>query len=180
MRPLAPEVAELVTGKTVVLDTNAFVEGYSNPQEFSSLLGGLAGLDCALTTIEAIRIEFLSKNRSVDELTKKINFYNQALTYPELPNATFAIELKEPSLLFAFGCQAHNFKAVDFMLAAVLKKYAANTLLLTNDHHDFTPALFTLATLLPLLPEAGGVIPFGLYSFSEEKYAQILTKNAKP
>ncbi|HUC90128.1 MAG TPA: PIN domain-containing protein [Patescibacteria group bacterium] len=174
MSLLSTDAIDNIRESTVILDANAFVNGYSYPTEFSALLGELIGADCTLTTIEAVRIEFLSKNRSTQELAKKIDFYQETLTYPELPTITFGTELQEPSLLFAFGRQAHAFKAVDFMIAAAMKKYAAKVLLLTNDHHDFTPQLFDLKALLPFTPAVGGVVPFGLYGFSEEKYAVLL------
>ncbi len=173
-----PNTLPNIQGKTILLDTNAFVEGYSNSSEFSELLQELSGLGCALTTIIAVRIEFLSKNRSREELAKKINFYTSTLTYPELPNSTLEQNLGEYPLLFAFGAQAQAFKTVDFMIAAAMKKYASSVLLLTNDHHDFTPRLFDLKELLPLMPAAGGIIPFGLYSFSEEKYGSLLGQKA--
>lgn len=121
-----------------------------------------------------VRIEFFSKNRSQGELVKKTKFYGEVLTYPELPTIIFAQELREPSLLFAFGVQSHTFKTVDFMIAAALKKYVSRAILLTNDHHDFTPQLFDLKGLAPLVPDEGSVVPLGLYAFSEEKYAKLL------
>lgn len=175
MSLLSPESVSAVDGKTIILDANAFASGYRYPSEFSDLITELTTQDCPLTTIEAVRLEFLSKNRSIEELSKKINFYNETLTYPELPTNTFVRELREPSLLFAFGRQCQNFKAVDFMIAAAVKKYSSGVLLLTNDHHDFTPQLFDLAALIPFTPSEGGVMPFGLYSFSEDRYAALLS-----
>jgi predicted nucleic acid-binding protein len=175
---LSPDASATIRESTIILDANAFVNGYSYPTEFSSLLAELAGASCTLTTIEAVRIEFLSKNRSAQELAKKLNFYQETLTSPELPTITFKTELKEPSLLFAFGRQAQTFKAVDFMIAAAMKKYASKVVLLTNDHHDFTSQLFDLKALLPFTPPIGGVVPFGIYTFSEEKYTRLLSSAA--
>lgn len=174
MTLLRPDVLEEIQGRSIILDTNAFVEGYSNPSEFSALLDELAQEECNVTTIDAVRIEFLSKNRSTQELHKKVAFYQQVLTYPELPTRTFEPQLHEASLLYAFGRQAQAFKAVDFMIAAAMKKYSGNTLLLTNDHHDFTSQLFDLKMLIPLMPSQGCVITLGLYAFSEEKYALLI------
>lgn len=61
------------------------------------------------------------------------------------------------------------------MITAALKRYAGRALLLTNDHHDFTPRLFDLNALLPLMPKKGCIIPLGLYAFSENKYVHALT-----
>ncbi|HEV7454982.1 MAG TPA: hypothetical protein VGO07_07020 [Candidatus Saccharimonadales bacterium] len=119
--PLNPNTVPDIEGKTIILDTNALVEGYSHPDEFSLLLQKLIDHDCSLTTIEAVRIEFFSKNRNREELKKKNDFYTSVLTYPELPNRTFEQNLREHSLLFAFGKQAQTFKTVDFMLAAAMK-----------------------------------------------------------
>ncbi len=174
MSLLTPDLATAIHGQTIILDANAFVEGYSHPVEFSELLAELTEADCPLTTIEAVRIEFFSKNRSVEELSKKVAFYNETLTYPELPTITFKDELQEPTLIFAFGRQAQGFKTVDFMIAAAMKKYATGALLLTRDHHDFTPQLFDLKALLPFTPPVGCVVPFGIYGFSEDKYAALL------
>lgn len=158
----------------VILDTNAFVEGYSHPAEFSDILSCFAKAEVPVTAIEAIRLEFLSKNKSAEELQKKVAFYKETLTYPELPTRTFELQFQEYSLLHAFGVQAQGFKAVDFMIAAALKKYGPGVALLTNDHHDFTPQLFDLDILFPLMPSSGCVIPFGLYRFSERKYASLI------
>ena len=174
MTLLRPDTVKEIQNKSIVLDTNTFVEGYSNPDEFSVLLSELAQEGCSVTTIDAVRIEFLSKNRNVQELSRKVAFYGEALTYPELPTRTFEPQLQEASLLYAFGKQAQAFKAVDFMITAAMKKYSGSVLLLTNDHHDFTSQLFDLKMLVPLMPSQGCVITLGLYAFSEEKYAQLI------
>lgn len=174
MSLLRPDTLKEISHKTIILDTNALVEGYSSPIEFAVLLGELADAGCGLTTIGAVRVEFISKNRGKQELAKKLDFYREALTYPEIPNRTFEAQLNESSLQYAFGIQAQSFKAVDFMITAVLKKYSSSCLLLTNDHHDFTTGLFDLKMIIPLMPERGCVVSFGLYEFSEEKYAYLL------
>lgn len=172
---ISPDIAEQINGLTIILDTNAFVEGYSSPEQFSILLDELTGAGCSLTTIEAIRIEFLSRNRSLEELQKKVNFYISALTYSELPTRTYEAQFRDNSLLFAFGVQQDgSFKAVDFMITAAMKRYASKVILLTNDHNDFTCKLFNLIALLPLIPSKGAMIPFGLYSFAEDKYAELI------
>lgn len=172
---LSPEATEQIKGLTIVLDTNVFVEGYSNPEQFSVLLDELTNAECPLTTLEAIRIEFLSRNRSREELRKKVDFYNSTLTYSELPTRTYEAQFQENSLLLAFGVQQDgSFKAIDFMITAAMKKYASKVILLTNDHNDFTCRLFNLITLLPLVPAKGALIPFGLYAFAEDKYAELL------
>jgi len=172
---LSPDLIEHIKNKTILLDTNAFIEGYSHPQEFSTLLDIITSQGCDLTTIEAVRLEFLSKNRNRTELTRKIDYYNKMLTSPPLATRTFEEETREFSLLFAFGIQSKDFKAVDFMLVSAMKKYASSILLFTNDHHDFTPQLFNLKALLPLMPAQGHMVPFGLYEFSEEKYAALIS-----
>jgi hypothetical protein len=169
--------AESIKGKTILLDTNVIVNGYQHPKEFQELLQNLSDLDCELTTIEAVRLEFFSQNRSLEELTKKVNFYNETITYPELPTRTFEQNMRELSLLYAFGMQVKTFQTVDFMLAAAMKRYSKNILLLTNDHNGFTPRLFDLQEVVPLVPECGSVVAFGLYSFAEDKYAALLRRS---
>jgi len=176
MSLLRPDTVSEISGSAIILDTNTFVEGYSHPSEFAILLDELTHADCALTTIEPVRIEFLSKNRSIQELSTKAQFYEETLTYPELPTRTFEAQLQEYSLLYAFGKQSQAFKAVDYMIAAAMKKYTSHVLLLTNDHHDFTTQLFDLRMLIPLMPAQGCVISFGLYAFSEDKYAALLER----
>lgn len=57
MTLLRPDVLGGIQDRSIILDTNALVEGYSNPQEFALLLGELADANCSVTTIGAIRIE---------------------------------------------------------------------------------------------------------------------------
>ena len=163
-----------IKNKTIILDTNALAEGFKNPNVFADLLISLTEEGCDLTSIGAVRLEFLSKNRSREELAKKIAFYTSTLTSPEIANRTFENLFDDQALLYAFGYQSNAFKAVDFMITALMKKYSNNVLLLTNDHHDFTTQLFGIEELLPLVQQNGSVIPLGLYSFSEEKYVQII------
>lgn len=165
---------KVLVGKTVIFDNNIFVEGYRFQNEIASIINTLTDKGCPVTTIEPVRIEFLSKNRSVEELDKKLRFIEQILTTSEIPSATFQNEMKEMPLLYAFGLQCQSFKMVDFTLAAVLKKYHSNALLLTNDHHDFTPKLFDLLGLIPLVT-VEGVKSLGLYQFSTAKYAKLIT-----
>jgi len=173
---LHPDVLKSIKHKTIILDANVFMEGYGQSSSaFSFLLEELAAAGCALTTIDAVRLEFFSKNRSRKELQDKIRFYDDTISNPALVIHTFEKEMQELPLLFAFGIQAQGFKTVDFMITAAMKKYATNVLLLTNDHSDFTPRLFDLVALLPLASGQGKVIPFGLYKFSEEKYASLLS-----
>jgi predicted nucleic acid-binding protein len=171
---LNPLTLPNIENKTIFLDTNALVEGHKSPEAFAELLVELTDHGCDLTAIEAVRIEFLSDNRNKSELAKKIEFYNTALTTPEMPSKTFEQNFSDSALLYAFGRQAHAFKAVDFMIAAAMKKYAKKVLLLTNDHNDFTTQLFDLQEILPLAQSTGRIVPFGLYSFSEEKYATLI------
>ncbi len=165
-----------IRDKTIFLDTNVLVEGFRNPEAFSGLLEELTYHGCDLTAIGAVRLEFLSKNRSREELAKKLAFYNSALTSPEMTNRTFEHLFDDTALMYAFGRQANAFKAVDFMITAALKKYSAKTLVLTNDHHDFTTQLFDLEELIPLEQPTGGIVPFGLYSFSEDKYVKLIER----
>lgn len=140
------------------------------------MLEELTRCNCDITAIGAVRLEFLSKSRSKEELAKKLAFYNSALTSSEMTNRTFEHLFNDPALIYAFGKQANSFKAIDFMITAALKRYATKTLVLTNDHNDFTTQLFDLQDLIPLAPAQGSIIPFGLYSFSEEKYAALISQ----
>ena len=165
-------------GKTIILDTNVLVDSFSEPEKAADLFQSIKDNDCAITTIDLVRVEFLSGSRSTEEFSKKIVFLQTVLTHPELPASTQQKEFSEEALLSVFGNKASSFKAVDFALASTLKKYSSNVCLLTNDHKDFNPGLFTICDTL-ILEKSDKVTLFGLYKFTEEKYYKELERSFK-
>lgn len=54
-----PELLSILTNKHLLLDTNVFIDAFSNPVEFGKFFNELTDNQITLATLEFVKVEFL-------------------------------------------------------------------------------------------------------------------------
>lgn len=163
------EIRELLDHKSLLLDTNVFIESFQAGEAFKKLFTICQDAHCTLSYNQLIEFEFL-RNAFQKEYRQRIHDYILLL------NAT-CLPLGNPKIFFDDVLRIANTYAArqvkgssfaDCAIAAQLKRYGSNLLFLTRNHKDFPLFLFDRVLAYPI-DTGHDVIALGLYRYNREK-----------
>lgn len=153
------------------LDTSALIAITSYFSEFSSVLHTLKDNGRALLTIPSIAFEF-SRTENIENYNLRATFLKEYINIYPIEEHLSAFTPLIPVLQKTHGGLSYS----DFLLYACLYQFH-NSILLTENHKDFTPTLLDRKTVLTVDREDDKQIRnLALYSFSMSKYNNVATK----
>lgn len=169
--------------KYILLDTNIIIYSAKYKIEFQSFFDSLKRYHIQTGIDSAIQLEYLRSADTAQNLQKKYSFLKGLLGDDPmvLPiNEEIFIDARRISNMYFYLKlkSKQKISTVDCLLAAQLKKYKDTLLLATLNHSDFPTQLFDREAIFTVeLPDS--VLPVGIYSFSEQKYNNLVYRFSK-
>lgn len=157
-------VPELLRNSTFLLDTNFFIDSFSNPEVFKDIIFSFKDANIELASISFVKYEFI-RSKTIDVVRRKESYFDElvGVVLPfDLPTESQVISIIEQYKQYMEGIPL-----TDLMLAACLKRYQG-LYLLTRDHHDFPTTIFDRIHVFNI-ESIRDIKTYGVYTYKSEK-----------
>ncbi len=163
MRIIKPQdFFPLIKNKTILLDTNVFIDASTNPTTFGGFLNELKENGATLVTLDVVTIEFIKGAQDHKRYLEKKNYVEQIIdTYLPLNDN---LNKNALALVDKYHTYGKSVSGVDFLLGGALIAYSGNLLLMTRDTNDFSSDIFHLVACFNVV-HPKGIFAYGLYEF---------------
>lgn len=158
-----PEFFSTVKDCHLILDTNVFVDAYSNPREFKVLFDELKKNGVVLITLDLVLFEFL-KGASEDQKFQVKKEFLETIVDAYQPVTKYTSDIGI-DLIKEYRERGKGVEPVDFLLGAALKQYRRVAYLMTKNTNHFPSAVFDLKSYL-LMEKAQSLQAYGIYSYT--------------
>lgn len=160
----APDLLQITSKKHLLLDTNVFIDAFSNPIEFATFFNELRDNYTTLVTLDLIRVEFVKGAFDEVRIKEKEEFLDKivATCLPSSKDISDNI-LK---LLKRYKEDGKGVSIVDLLLGANLMKYSSDLFLLSRDASAFQGNIFELVSYVNLVKNKS-LQCYGVYAFKK-------------
>lgn len=165
MKIITPDgFLQILKNKTILLDTNVFIDAFKNPKEFTKLFNGLKENGVVLVTMDTVLIEFTKGAFDSKKFEDKKRFVKEIIeTFLPIDK-----EILDDSLSFVdfYKEEGKDVSVTDFILAGCLAKFGKNIFLMTKDIKDFPTNIFEMETYFNLFHRKA-IHNYGIYRYLE-------------
>lgn len=160
----SPNLLSTLKNKYLLLDTNVFIDAFSNPKEFGLFFNELKSNETSLVTVDLIKTEFLKGAFNKTKYTEKLEFIEEIIDTC-LPMTQDILDyIYELILMYKEDGKGVSFP--DFLLGATLMKYKSSLFIMTKDSSDFPLNIFELASYVNVIKRKS-IHCYGIYSLKE-------------
>lgn len=159
--------------KHLLIDTNFLIDAAKYLTQFNELLKTFKDCGFTLVSIQSTLIEFAKGSKSIEDYSKKIQYYNSIID-TVLPLEKQIIDNVEniTRVLLKKGGQLSY---ADCLLLGTTMKYKESLYLLTRDRSDVPISIFSVIASLLIETQDNNCI-FSIYEYNEELYEDALVK----
>lgn len=166
------ELTQRIKGKHILLDTGVIIRAFEFFQKFEDFFRLLGSTNCIPVYFPLIEFEFIRGAHILEHRQKREEFLKSVSGV----NMPFRTEQIMSDAIRIANCYAarkiNNPSVVDCCIAAYIKQFSANLLLVTLNHKDFPLFLFDRIFIYPIDTETD-IFPLAFYSFNTKKAAQL-------
>lgn len=154
----------LSNNKTILLDTNFFIDALLHLEEFESLILQLKTNGTRLITIEPVIIEFLKGLPNKEKFDERIQLISKTadeifpVSADTLRYSTYLVE--------QYGEDGKGMSVVDIILGGIILEYRNNLLLLTKNTTDFPTNIFAFKSYFHLVLKRA-IQVYALYGYEK-------------
>ena len=138
-------------------------------EQFSEVLYKLRKENCAFLTIPSVAFEF-QRTDSIEGLNKRTDFLNTYTKIYQIERHIHEFDEVITVLQKIKGKISYS----DFLLYCCLYKFAGS-MLLTENHKDFTTNILDRVTIFTIDNEGPNLRTTGLYCLNKTKYEKVVT-----
>ena len=171
----APKNLQIPKNSPVLLDTNVLVDSVENGPTFQDFFAALNAIEAKSVLSAVVELEFRRGFSSSDKPTLFLDkwFGKDRLVLP-LDNSLYQYVYEIDRINHRQGNQ--KVKLGDLLISAQMAKYSIPKrekyclLLATQNHKDFSPAIFDLRDVINLRTPSGVIKTIGMYQFSPTRF----------
>lgn len=153
-----------LAGKTFLVDTNFFIDSFSDRVLFRDFIVSLKNAEIVLVSISFVCLEFV-RSKTIDVVKRKNDHYSEIVEF-ELPYDK-KLEVLAMEMIKEYKQYMEGLPLTDLIIAAYLKRYS-KLYLLTRDHRDFPTTVFDRLHIFPI-QSIRDVKTYGVYAYRPQE-----------
>jgi len=166
----------------ILIDTTFLIDAFHYPSQFQEIIDTFHQSNTILTTIDAVKYEFVKGSGSIEKYRKKMEYYSSIInaTIPITPPVIDQMHTLASILLKRAG----SVSTTDILLLATLMIYShadgkgKTMYLLSKDRSDIPISLFPIETSMAIDTNDNNCV-YSFYFFNTEEYKNILEKRIR-